>query len=103
MWFQVVDQPVFTVGGFWQRTREGNGFTMVTCDANALVEPIHPNAMITILAPHDIDTWLRGSYDEIVALQRPYDRARITVRGPVFPTRRDERQRSAAPPLQRFD
>lgn len=91
MWFSVTDQPVFAVAGFWQRTEEGRGFTMVTCDPNTLVEPIHPKAMITILAPDDIDTWLRGSYDEIVALQRPYDPAQMTVRGPVFPTRRKER------------
>jgi putative SOS response-associated peptidase YedK len=32
MWFSVTDQPVFAVAGFWQRTKEGNGFTMVTCD-----------------------------------------------------------------------
>lgn len=70
---------------------EGAGFTMVTCDPSTLVEPIHPKGMITILAPDDIDTWLRGSYDEIVALQRPYDPAQMTVRGPVFPTRRKER------------
>lgn len=84
-------QPVFAVAGFWQRTEGGNGFTMVTCDPNPLVAPIHPKAMITILEPGDVDTWLRGSYEEIVALQKPYDPAKMTVRGPVFPTRRDER------------
>ena len=87
MWFRVTDQPKFAVAGFWQRTKTGNGFTMVTCDPNELVAPIHPKAMLTILHPDDIDTWLRGSYDEVVALQRPYDPAAMTVRGPVFPTR----------------
>ena len=87
MWFQVVDQPVFAIGGFWQRTKEGNGFTMVTCDPNELVAPIHPKAMITILKPGDVDTWLRGSYGEVLALQKPYAAAKMTVRGPVFPTR----------------
>ena len=91
MWFSVTDQPVFAVAGFWQRTEEGNGFTMVTCDPNALVEPIHPKAMITILALDDVDTWLHGNYDEIIALQRPYEQSQMTVRGPVFPTRRKER------------
>ena len=91
MWFGVTDQPVFAVAGFWQRVEGGNGFTMVTCDPNPLVAPIHPKAMITILEPKDIDTWLQGSYDEIVALQKPYDPAKMTVRGPVFPTRRKER------------
>jgi putative SOS response-associated peptidase YedK len=65
----------------------GPGFTMVTCGPNDLVAPIHPKAMITILEPGDIDRWLRGSYQEIMGLQRPYDAAKMIVRGPVFPTR----------------
>ena len=91
MWFSVPEQPTFAVAGFWQHTAKGNGFTMVTCDPNALVAPIHPKAMITILAPDDIDIWLRGSYDDVVGLQRPFDPEKMTVRGPVFPTRRAER------------
>jgi putative SOS response-associated peptidase YedK len=91
MWFQVTNQPVFPVAGFWQRTNEGSGFTMVTCDPNSLVEPIHSKAMITILEPEVVETWLRGTYDEVVALQRPYDAAKMTVRGPVFPTRTGEK------------
>ncbi len=87
MWFAVPEQPLFTVAGFWQQTAKGAGFTMVTCDPNALVAPIHPKAMITILHPEDHDRWLTGSYDEVVALQRPYPAERMTVRGPVFPTR----------------
>jgi hypothetical protein len=35
----------------------------------------------------DVDTYLRGSYNHVVALQHLYDRARMTVSGPVFPTR----------------
>lgn len=87
MWFSVIDQPVFAVAGFWQQTGEGNGFTMVTCNANSLVVPIHPKAMVTILDPDDVDIWLRGSYDEIRSLQRPFEAEKMTVRGPVFPTR----------------
>lgn len=64
---------------------------MVTCNPNDLVAAIHPKAMITILAPDDVDTWLHGTYDEVVRLKRPYDAQQMTVRGPVFPTRRDER------------
>jgi putative SOS response-associated peptidase YedK len=60
---------------------------MVTCDPNELVEPIHPKAMITILEEQDWEFWLRGSHDEIIALQRPYPADRMAVRGPVFPTR----------------
>lgn len=56
MWFSVTDQPVFAVAGFWQHTEIGEAFAMVTCDANPLVKPIHPKAMLTILEPRDIDT-----------------------------------------------
>lgn len=87
MWFAVTDQPVFAVAGFWQATEEGNAFAMVTCKPNALVASIHPKAMVTILKAEDCDTWLRGSYDDIVALQGPYEAASMTVRVPVFPTR----------------
>jgi len=87
MWFQITDQPMFAVAGFWQHTGEGSGFTMVTCDPNELVAPIHPKAMITILEPNDHERWLRGSYDDVVALQQPYPAQHMIVRGPIFPTR----------------
>lgn len=88
MWFQVTDQPLFAVAGFWQHLKDGaRGFTMVTCEPNELVAPIHPKAMITILASEDQERWLSGSYDEVVGLQRPYPSDRMTVRGPEFPTR----------------
>ncbi|WP_420142024.1 SOS response-associated peptidase family protein [Sphingomonas sp.] len=89
MWFDVTDQPTFAVAGFWQHLAEGRkGFTMVTCDPNELVEKIHPKAMITILRPEDHERWLTGSYDDVVALQRPYPAELMTVRGPEFPTRK---------------
>ncbi len=88
MWFQVTDQPIFAVAGFWQHTKDGTGFAMVTCDANPLVEPIHPKAMITILKADDHKRWLTGTLADVVALQRPYDESSMIVRGPVFPTRR---------------
>ena len=53
MWFAVTDQPVFAVAGFWRQVGDQRYFAMVTCDANKLVQPIHPKAMITILAPTD--------------------------------------------------
>lgn len=87
MWFDVIDQPIFAVAGFWQHTSKGAGFTMVTCEPNELVAPIHPKAMITILEEADWDRWMRGSYDDVLALQRPYPAELMTVRGPVFPTR----------------
>jgi putative SOS response-associated peptidase YedK len=91
MWFACTDQPVFAVAGFWQHTKGGSGFTMVACDSNELVAPIHPKAMITVLAPEDQRRWLTCAYDEVVKLQRPYPADRMTLRGPVLPTRRNER------------
>ncbi|MBB5714780.1 SOS response-associated peptidase family protein [Sphingomonas aerophila] len=87
MWFAVAEQPVFAVAGFWQQTAKGPGFTMVTCDPNELVAPIHPKAMITILHEADWYRWLRGSYADVIELQQPYPAAKMTVRGPIFPTR----------------
>lgn len=87
-WFKATDQPLFAVAGFWQPLAgDQRGFTMVTCDPNEIVAPIHPKAMITILKPEDWDTWLHGSYDEAVALQKPYPAELMTVGPPVFPTR----------------
>lgn len=91
-WFSVTDQPLFAVAGFWQPTAKGSGFTMVTCDPNELVAPIHPKAMITILDPSDWDTWLHGTYEEAVALQKPYPAELMTVGPPVFPTRKPAAQ-----------
>lgn len=89
MWYRVTDQPLFAVAGFWRPLKGGaRGFTMVTCEPNALVAPVHPKAMITILKPGDQERWLTGSYDEVAQLQRPYSAERMAVRGPEFPTRR---------------
>ena len=78
------------MGHFSAKTRHSPGQLSAeinTCDPNELVAPIHPKAMITILEPEEHETWLRGSYESIVALQRPFPADRMTVRGPVFPTR----------------
>lgn len=88
MWFGVIDQPIFGVAGFWQAIGDKPGFSMVTCDPNELVAPIHPKAMITILHEDQWDRWLTGSYEDAVELQKPYPADLMTVRGPVFPTRK---------------
>lgn len=90
MWFSVTDQPIFAVAGLWQAIGDQRCFAMVTCDANDLVRPIHPKAMVSVLAQEDQEPWLTGDYDEAVALQKPYPADRMTVEGPVFPTRRSK-------------
>jgi putative SOS response-associated peptidase YedK len=90
MWFAVTDQPVFAVAAFWQASAVGPSFAMVTCDPNELVAPIHPKAMITILAERDWDRRLSGSYDDVIQLQQHYPADLMSVRGPVFPTRKSK-------------
>lgn len=92
MWFSLTDREVFAVAGFWQQIGDQKCFAMVTCDANELVAPIHPKAMVTILKPEDHERWLTGSYDDVVALQQPYPADLMAVRGPVFPTRQKPAQ-----------
>ncbi len=87
MWFSVMDQPTFAVAGLWQAVGEHRHFAMVTCDANELVRPVHPKAMVTILEAEDQERWLKGDYGDAVALQCPYPADRMTVEGPRFPTR----------------
>lgn len=98
MWFAVPSQPMFAIAGFWQPIRDAGHFAMVTCSPNALVKPIHPKAMVTILAEANWDRWLTGSYDDVLDLQRPYPPEDMTVRGPVFPTRAREKSADPASP-----
>ncbi len=82
-----MDQPTFAVAGLWQTIGEQRHFAMVTCEANELVRPVHPKAMVTILEAEDQERWLTSDYDDALALQRPYPADRMTVEGPRFPTR----------------
>lgn len=87
MWFEVPEQPIFAVAGLWRVLDGRSCFAMVLCDPNELVALVHAKAMVTILHEWDWDRWLRASYDEMIALQRPYPAGEMAVRGPVFPTR----------------
>ena len=48
-----------------------------------------------VIRPHEADwnRWLGGSYDDVVAFQRPYFANQMTVRRPMFPTRKKRADR----------
>jgi putative SOS response-associated peptidase YedK len=84
-WFALTeDRPLIAFAGLWTRWRGVRGpksapvagehelFGFLTTEANAMVAPIHPNAMPVILTTtEEFDLWLEGESVEALQLQRP--------------------------------
>lgn len=84
-WFALgEDRPLFAFAGLWTRWRGVRGpksapvegehelFGLLTTNANAVVAPIHPQAMPVILtAPAEVDLWLEARTPIALELQRP--------------------------------
>lgn len=85
IWFALGEErPLFAFAGLWTRWRGVRGpksapvegeqelYGILTTKANAIVAPIHPQAMPVILTtPAEVDIWLEGDTPAALSLQRP--------------------------------
>ncbi len=85
-WFTVKDQPIFAWAGLWRESAEwGPVYSGVMTDCNEAIRPVH-DRMPVLLHANEYDRWLRGSFEDLIALQeRCFPDALIEM------TRTDER------------
>ncbi|WP_191058878.1 SOS response-associated peptidase [Geminicoccus harenae] len=84
-WFALdPSRPLFAFAGLWRPWSGTRGtkaepaegehrlFAFLTCPANDVVRPIHAKAMPVLLTTQEeCDTWLEGTTEDALALQRP--------------------------------
>lgn len=80
-WFSLKGQEVFAWGGLWRDSKEwGPVYSGAMTDANDAIQPIH-NRMPVLLFPDEYDTWLNGTFEDLLAFQErafPPDLIEIT-------------------------
>lgn len=93
-WFSVRDLPIVAWAGFCRNLPdEGPVYAGMTMEANAAIPPTN-DRMPVLLEPHEHETWLRGSVQEVIRFmyRPPFDAARMRV------VRTDDAWRSGAAP-----
>lgn len=93
-WFDMVDEPVFTVAGLWRDTGTARGFAMLGCLADA------PFSILpVVIAPCDRDRWLDAPWDMAAPLIAPVpaERVRIGLPEPIASFYADGHDRPWAP------
>jgi putative SOS response-associated peptidase YedK len=80
-WFAIDEsRPLFAFADIWRlwigerkgETGEHSLFAFLTTQSNDVVRPIHAKAMPVLLTTEqEFDTWLDGSVNDAIALQRP--------------------------------
>jgi putative SOS response-associated peptidase YedK len=67
--FRIKGHPVFAWGGLWRQSDEwGAVYSGSMTNCNAAIKPVH-DRMPVLLLPHEYDTWLNGSFDDLLAFQ----------------------------------
>ncbi len=67
-WFSVKDQRVAAWAGFCRNTELGPVYAGMTMEANEAVMPTN-DRMPVLLKPDEIDRWLHGSIEDVIAFQ----------------------------------
>jgi len=69
-WVTVKDQPIVAWAGLWRDSEEwGPVYSGAMTDCNDAMRPLH-DRMPVLLLPDELEVWLHGSFDEVVALQK---------------------------------
>jgi putative SOS response-associated peptidase YedK len=81
--FTLADERPFAFAGLWEPSAGGGATcTIVTCEANALVRPVH-GRMPVILADEALEPWLATTElapADVARLLQPYDPAAMRAR-----------------------
>jgi putative SOS response-associated peptidase YedK len=87
-WFALnPNRPLFAFAGIWRPWNGVRGkeegehilFSILTTDANEMMQPIHPAAMPVILNEDDAETWLNAPREIAVQLQHPSPESPLSI------------------------